>query len=101
MAKISALPSYEIISGFKGTIDYYVHKGLICVRKWPRSPGHHRSPAVEAQWPIFTKATQLYIQLSPEVVALYREMASGTPYTARDLFMRSYLSGLFQPPPHP
>lgn len=100
MARLTNLPSLEIITGFKHCIDYYVHRGIPCARSWPRSPGHTRAPAVEAQWPLFTEATQLWPTLTAEVQALYYTMAEGTPYTGRDVFMRSYMSGLFQPPPH-
>ena len=100
MSKLSNLPALSIISGFKGTIDYYVHRGIPCARSWPRPPSGPRSPAVQAQYPLFTQATQLWPTLSPEVQTLYYAMAEGTPYTGRDVFMRSYMSGLFQPPPH-
>ncbi|GAH92479.1 unnamed protein product, partial [marine sediment metagenome] len=45
-----------IIKGFKGTLDFYVWKGITCVRSWPRSPGRKRAPAVQAQWPAFAWA---------------------------------------------
>ena len=101
MARLTQLPEQAIIDGFKGTIDYYVHEGIPCARKWPTSPGHRRAPDVEAQWPIFTKASQLYSQLSPEVVEAYRQLAESTRLSSRDWFMRGYISGIFhkEPPP--
>jgi len=99
MAKVSAMPSEAIISGFKGRIDYYVWNGISCVRRWPRSPGKRRSPAVEAQWPAFTTATQLWNTLTPEVQASFVALSSGTGLSARDLCERAYLSGLERLPP--
>ena len=84
----------SIIRGFRGTLDYYVWKGIACVRKWPRSPGHKRAPAVEAQWPAFTMATQLWVKLSPEVQDAYNRMAAGTHLSGRDLSVKCYLTNL-------
>ncbi|MBA7586464.1 hypothetical protein ES708_28465 [subsurface metagenome] len=92
MAKIKALPGQKVISGFKGVIDYYVWKGIACVRSWPRSPGHKRAPAVEAQWSAFAEASKLWTELSPEVREAYKRMSAGTSWSARDLQIKSYLS---------
>jgi len=94
MAKITKLPALTIIKGFRGTLDYYVYMGLACVRVWPRSPGHSRAPAVEAQWQAFSEATKLWSQLSPEVQDAYNRMAAGTHLTGRDLSVKCYLSNL-------
>ena len=105
MAKLAALPAKDVISGLKGVIDFYVNyqacdrslsgPGIPCARKWPRSPGHKRAPAVESRWPIFADAAGLWSLLSPEVQLTYNTMASGTGLTGRDLFTRSYISGIF------
>ncbi|GAI21985.1 unnamed protein product, partial [marine sediment metagenome] len=61
MAVITKMPGMAIVNGFKGTLDFYVHCGTNCVRKWPRSPGHSRAPEVEAQGKItgpFSLATK-------------------------------------------
>ncbi|GAG55069.1 unnamed protein product [marine sediment metagenome] len=92
MAKIAALPAMSVISGFKGVIDYYMWKGIACVRKWPRSPGHLRAPAVEAQWPAFTEASKIWVTLSPEVQDAYNRMAAGTHMSGRDIQVKTYLS---------
>lgn len=105
MAKLVALPGYDIISGFKGVVDFYINYqtcpaetgevGTPCARSWPRSPGHERAPAVEEQWAPFIKAVSYWPQLSPEVRAAFIKMASGTGLTGRDLFIRSYIKGLY------
>ena len=106
MAKIAVLPGQDIISGFRGVIDYYVHhqtcpsetgvKGTPCARRWPKSPGHLRSPQVMAQWPAFSQASQLWVQVSPEIQDAYNKMASGTGLSGRDMFTRGFLSGLYR-----
>jgi len=98
MAKIQALPAEHIISGFKGKIDYYVHDGVACVRKWPRSPGHRRAPSVEAGWSAFAYAAAEWKNLSPEVQESYNRMAEGTGLSGRDMFERAYLKGVYPYP---
>lgn len=82
----------NIISGFKGLLDFYVWKGIACVRAWPRSPGPRRAPAVEAQWAAFTWAVKGWNLLSPEIQEAYRLTASGTNLTGRDLFVKSFIT---------
>lgn len=95
MTKLTAMPAQNIIDGFKGVIDFYVYMGLPCVRSWPRSPGHHRSPGVEAQWEAFAWAASHWTSLAPQVQAAYRAMASGTRLSGRDIFTKSYINGSF------
>jgi len=79
--------------------------GIPVARKWPRSPGKRRTPAVEAQWPIFAAAAKLWNELSQEVKDAYIKMASGTALAGRDLFTKSYITGIYRythevtPPP--
>ena len=98
MARLTKLPSMKIIDGLKGSIDYYVHRGIPCARSWPRSPGKHRSAAVEARWPSFTVAAQEWKKLSPAVQASYNEFATTSGLSGRDLQVRGYLTGLYRYP---
>lgn len=98
MAKLTAMPEQAIIDGYKGTIDFYVYLGIPVARSWPRSPGKHRAPAVEAQWPSFTTAAQEWANLSPFVQAAYTAMAESSGLCGRDLQIRSYLQGLYRYP---
>ncbi|GAJ24730.1 unnamed protein product, partial [marine sediment metagenome] len=75
MAKITKMPGMAIVAGFKGTLDYYVHCGVNCVRSWPRSPGHDRAPAVEAQWAAFSWAASNWKELALPVKEAYNHMA--------------------------
>lgn len=93
MAKLLVMPEQDIISGLKGKIDFYLWKGIPVARKWPRSPGPRRAPAVEAQWPAFITASRLWNHMSPYLQQAYITTAAGTNLTGRDLAMKAYMSG--------
>lgn len=93
MAIIKHMLGEKVISGFRGVIDYYYYMGVPCVRRWPRSPGPRRAPPVMAQWPIFTSAVQLWRTAPQEVRDACQTMAGDSGLSARDLFMRCYMSG--------
>lgn len=93
MAIITSMPQEAIISGFKGVLDYYYYMGLACVRRWPRSPGHLRTPAVMSTWSAFAEASRLWNTLSIPIRDAYETMASDTGLSGRDMFQRCYLSG--------
>ena len=95
MSKLTVLPHQAIIDGLKGKVDFYLWKGIPVARKWPRSPGRKRAAAVEAQWEKFTYAASEWNNLSVYVKDHYITMASGTGLSGRDLFTRSYLTGLY------
>lgn len=98
MAKIKHMIAERVISGFKGTLDFYYYMGVACVRKWPKSPGKKRALAVMAWWAPFTYAVQEWNNLSPEIRRTYEELATDTGLSARDMFMRAYIKGLFRNP---
>ncbi len=94
MVKIKVLPDLKRISGMKGTIDFYVHKGVPCARGWPRKPHQPRSPAV-----LKTAANFAYIaHLStnpPPIIKLYAEMiATWVPLTWKDIVTSAYYGNL-------
>lgn len=92
MAKLIALPELAIISGFKGTLDFYVWMGIPVCRKWPNRPSKPKTAAEQAQWPVFSDAVKLWNTLAPEVRAAYETMASGSTMTGRDMSMKMYLN---------
>jgi len=98
MAKIRRLPSQGIIDGFRGMLDFYIYMGIPVVRKWPASPGKNRSDPVRAQWPAFTYAASEWLNLSPDVQNAYRTLAGTSGLSGRDMFTRSYLTGLYRYP---
>jgi len=83
----------KVIDGFKGVIDFYYWMGIPCARAWPKSPGKNRNPNVQAQWPIFQTAAQLWRDISPAVREAYNDMAKPTNLTGKDMFFRGYISG--------
>lgn len=92
MAKITKMPSMAIVDGFKGVIDFYVHDGQPCVRKWPRSSGHFRAPAVMEKWVAFAWAASNWNSLSPVIQDAYNRMSQGTYLTGRDIFTKGFIS---------
>ena len=98
MAKLTAMPHQDIVSGFKGSIDFYIWMGIPIARSWPRSPGKQRSPAVMSQWPTFTYASQEWGNLSAVVRRAYEKLATNSKLNARDMQMRAYLQGLYRYP---
>jgi len=98
VARITAMPTLDIIDGYKGTLDFYINMGIPCVRSWPKSPGKLRSQAVMAQWPIFTHAAKEWKNLSPAVQQAYTKYATNSGLTGRDMLMRAYLRGLYYYP---
>lgn len=94
MAIISHMLSEKVISGFRGTLDFYFYMGKPCVRKWPKSPGKNRSPAVQAWWKPFKEATQLAKEVDGALIRYYSVNAVGTKQTWKDLFFTSYMKGL-------
>jgi len=93
MAKLTALPEEAIINGFKGKVDFYLWNGIPVARKWPRSPGKRRAPAVEAQWTAWTTASRLWTLLDEETRQAYITTSHGTNLSGRDLAQKAYLSG--------
>lgn len=98
MGKLTVMPQQAIISGFKGKVDFYVYMGIPCFRKWPKSPGKLRAPAVMATWDAFSYSANKWLLLPDEIRESYEQMAAGTGLTGRDMFTRSYLAGLFDVP---
>lgn len=98
MARLLEMPHQAIIDGFKGSVDFYVHRGIPCARSWPKSPGKARSPEVRAQWPLFSYASKEWNNLSQFVRDAYIELATNSGLSGRDMQVRAYLSGLYRYP---
>ncbi len=96
----------DIISGFKGVIDFYVNyqscdpetrgKGIPCARKWPVTPLSHRSPGEQESWEAWAWVAANWNSLAPEVQSAYTETAQGSSLTGRDLFTKSFISDYFR-----
>lgn len=98
MAIITEMLGEKVISGFKGTLDFYYYMGQPCVRAWPKSPGKRRTPAVRAGWAPFSYASQEWNNLSPTLRDAYNKMAGDSGLSGRDVFARSYMKGIYRNP---
>lgn len=104
MARLTALPSINIIRGFKHTLDFYLWKGLPCVRSWPHTPPHRRTPATIAAAALFGSILTSYRLVAPTVLEAYQQNAKGIPRTPRDVYVSGVLGHLHErtePPPPP
>lgn len=95
MAKITALPSKDIISGYKGTLDFYVCRGIPCCRKWPVWTLRIRSPAVQAAAANFVAVAAALKLACPEVIAAAKWMAQDTDLTWKDVYTSILLGGTY------
>lgn len=93
MAKLTSLPNTTIIDGLKGTLDFYVHKGIPCCRSWPQWKLTSRSPAVQAAAANFSAVAAALKLITPEVKAAYSFMARGNNWTWKDWAFSLYLKG--------
>ena len=94
MVVLKKLPGQAIIDGLKGTIDYYLWKGIPVARSWPRRPEMPRSPAVQETAAQFAYIMQLSSLLPYFVQKQYQRMAAGTTWRWQDFLVAAYLHGL-------
>jgi len=93
MAKLSAMPSKDIVDAFRGTLDFYRWCDLVIVRKWPRSPGRLRNPYVMATAERFAYVNQMTSTITPDLKAAYAYTALDSSLTWKDIMVSLYLSG--------
>jgi len=96
MARIPTLPSLEIIRGLKGILDFYVWKGLPCVRAWPKYRPAKQTAASLAAALIFGAIVKSYPLLGKLPLEAYREDALDQPRTARDLMVTGIYGNLHE-----
>lgn len=94
MARLTVMPQQAIIDGLAGKIDFYMYKGQAVARKWPywktRTPTLTEKAAQER----FAYVNQVAKTLPQFVIEQYQRMAQGTPFSWKDLLVRSYISGI-------
>lgn len=98
MVVLKSFVGRKIIDGFKGKLDFYIHDGVQCVRSWPRSQGKSQTPTSIAQWPMFTYASQSWMEISPFVREAYFAICAECGLHAKDWFMRGYITGIYKYP---
>jgi len=91
MARIDVLPSIEIIRGFKGILDYYLWKGLPCVRAWPTYRPARQTDASLAAALLFGAIIKAFNLTHGAVLEQLHLEATGIPRTPRDI----YVSGVY------
>ncbi len=96
MARIDALPSLEIIRGLKGILDFYLWRGLPCVRAWPKYRPVNQTAASLAAALIFGAIVKAYSLVGEDALSAYRELAVGIPRTARDLMVSGVYGNLHE-----
>lgn len=93
MAKLTAMPQQAIVSGFYGTIDFYVYMGIACARMWPKDRTVPYTPQEQQQWPIFATATRVWTLVDSETRESLEAMTPAASLSARDLATKLYLNG--------
>ena len=92
MAKLLALPEQDIIDGVKGTLDFYVHRGIPCCRSWPQYPPRNPTYLEALAQANFATIMQNFALLPAYLRDAYNRMGAGTPVIGRDVAVRLYLS---------
>ncbi len=106
MARLTALPSIDVIHGFRGILDFYLWKGLPCVRSWPRMTKAQQTEGTIAASALFGAISQGYALLGDGPLQAFQEAAKTQPRTARDLYISAVYGHLHErtipePPPPP
>ena len=94
------MPDTGTIRAFKGKVDFYVVRGQVIARSWPRKTKHLPSAAEVAQQNHMKAAMVAYNSISPYQKALLYQGAYPGNWTTRDIFMK-YFFGTIPPPVRP
>lgn len=84
------MPDPDTIDMLKGTIDFFVTRGINCARSWPRYDASHYPPSVQIEWGSFAYINQLASEIHPSVRDLLSNLATGTRYTWKDFLLVFY-----------
>jgi len=98
VVKLLTLPDQAVIDGFKGKIDFYVHQGVQCVRRWPRYTPRIPSVAEAEAQQVFATAVNAWSALPKHIRAEYKRWSSASSLSSRDLFIKGYIGGLYRYP---
>ncbi len=101
MAKLLQLPSLQIIKGFRRVVDFYIHDGQACARKWPTKGRVTQSPASLATAQTFAYVQRYTQTLEPLLRYFATLAAADAPSTWRDVTLVSYYGLLIDDPPRP
>ena len=89
------------VASLKGTLDYYLWRGLPVIRSWPRKPKMPRTPAVTQAFETFGQVARLFSQMDATAVQYGIDESNGTLWTWRDLWTAAVYGNLYEYPPEP
>jgi len=93
MAKLSGMPAAHIIQSYKKILDFYEWKGIPVCRRWPRSPGRLRNPAVMATSARFSYISSQPKNLSTDLITAYHDIPSNVGWTWKDFMVSFWFKG--------
>lgn len=94
MAVLNRMPEKAIVDGFKGRVDFYVHKTRPMARRWPRYYPRKSTAAEKANQDSFAYINRAWATLPSFLQRQYSRMAQSTPFTGKDIYIRLYMNGL-------
>lgn len=89
------------VASLKGTLDYYLWRGIPVVRSWPRSPQMPRTAAVTEAYTDFGLTAQLISGIPLPLQEAAREWTKGTTWTWRDIWTAALYGNLYADDPEP
>lgn len=92
MAVLKVMPHQAIVDSLKGVIDFYYWKGIPCARAWPHWPKRVPTPAEKTNQDSFAYCQHQWKQLPEYIKEMYRQCASTTSLTARDIYTACYMN---------
>jgi len=84
------MPGKDIIDGFRGTLDFYVSRGVICVRAWPRGKNAGIAPGALLYQPAFARVNRLKKHVSATLQTAYNRYTVGGSNTWADQCIVTY-----------
>lgn len=97
MPVLSAPLDPVTIASLKGTLDYYLWRGLPVIRKWPRKPTMPRTPASTAAAVEFGQVASLLSDLPAPWRSYTEADVANTNWTWRDEWTAAAYGNLFTP----
>jgi hypothetical protein len=94
VAVIDDLPSPDVIRHLKGALDYYVWRGLVCVRTWPRNSNPLSRPAEAETAFLFGDFSKRVKLLSPLLYETAQLETKGTAWTWKEAVTRAAYGNL-------
>ncbi|KKL48984.1 hypothetical protein LCGC14_2320040 [marine sediment metagenome] len=94
MAKLLQLPEAAIIDGFRGVLDFYVWKGIACVRSWPQNKASGYTPGARLNQARLARSSRLKRFISPAVKVGLDRYRSGGNYVWADVHTAAYFGKL-------